>query len=76
MLHLERGGRALQVLVSPEDPRLHAALSALAEQARAGRLRRIALERVDGEPVLGSRWEPLLAAVGFHAGPRRLTLSA
>jgi ATP-dependent Lhr-like helicase len=36
----------------------------------------VALERVDGEAVLGSPWEPLLAAVGFHAGPRRLTLSA
>jgi ATP-dependent helicase Lhr and Lhr-like helicase len=76
VLYLERSGRALQVLVGHEDARLPAALGALAEHARAGHLRRIALEKVDGEPVLGSRWEPLLAAVGFHAGPRRLTLSA
>ncbi len=76
LLYLERGARAMQVLVAPEDPRLPAALSALADYARAGHLRRIALEKVDGESVLGSHWEPLLAAVGFHAGPRRLTLSA
>ncbi|HEY7830720.1 MAG TPA: DEAD/DEAH box helicase [Solirubrobacteraceae bacterium] len=76
LLYLERGARAMQVLVAPEDPRLPAALSALADHARAGHLRRIALEKVDGESVLGSHWEPLLAAVGFHAGPRRLTLSA
>jgi ATP-dependent Lhr-like helicase len=76
VLYLERGARALQVLVGPEDPRLPAALGALADCARGGRLRRIALEKVDGEAVLGSRWEPLLTDVGFHAGPRRLTLSA
>jgi ATP-dependent Lhr-like helicase len=76
LLYLERGARAMQVLVVPEDSRLPGALSALADYARAGHLRRIALEKVDGESVLGSRWEPLLAAVGFHAGPRRLTLSA
>jgi ATP-dependent Lhr-like helicase len=76
VLYLERAGRAMQVLVKTDDARLPAALAALAEHARAGYLPRIALEKVDGESVLGSRWEPLLAAVGFHAGPRRLTLSA
>ena len=78
-LYLERGGRALRVLLAQaiEDPRLPIALAALAEHARAGRLAgRIALERVDGEPVLGTRWEIALAEVGFRAGPRRLTLSA
>jgi ATP-dependent Lhr-like helicase len=76
VLYLERGARALQVLVAPEDPRLPGALLALAGHARSGRLSRVALERVDGEAVLGSRWEQLLIEVGFHAGPRRLTLSA
>jgi ATP-dependent Lhr-like helicase len=77
-LYLERGGHALRVLLGGvEDPRLPIALGALAEHVRAGRLAgRIALERVDGEPVLGTRWEAALAAVGFRAGPRRLTLSA
>jgi ATP-dependent Lhr-like helicase len=77
-LYLERGGRALRVLFEDvEDSRLPVALGALAEHVRAGRLvGRIGLERVDGEPVLGSRWEAALEEVGFRVGPRRLTLSA
>ena len=76
VLYLERGGRALQSLVAHDDARVPAALQALAEHARAGRIRRIALEKVDGEPVMGTPWEARLEAVGFRAGPRRLTLSA
>jgi ATP-dependent Lhr-like helicase len=76
VLYLERGGRALQALADHDDPRIPAALQALAEHARAGRIRRIALEKVDGEPVMGTPWETALAEVGFRAGPRRLTLSA
>ena len=34
------------------------------------------LERVDGEPVVGSGLEPLLIELGFRQGPRKLTLSA
>ncbi|HEU4703472.1 MAG TPA: DEAD/DEAH box helicase [Conexibacter sp.] len=76
VLYLERGGRALQSLVDATDPRIPVALQALADHARAGRIRRIALEKVDGEPVMGTPWEAALAEVGFRAGPRRLTLSA
>ncbi|HET6447919.1 MAG TPA: DEAD/DEAH box helicase [Conexibacter sp.] len=76
VLYLERGGRALQVLVGAEDQRIPPALQALADHAKAGRIRRIALEKVDGESVMGTRWESALADVGFRAGPRRLTLSA
>ena len=76
VLYLERGGRALQSLVAPDDARIPAALEALADHARAGRIRRIALEKVDGESVMGTPWEAALAEVGFRAGPRRLTLSA
>jgi len=76
VLHLDRGGRALITLVDPADPRLTPALEALAGHARAGRIRRIALERVDGEPALGSTLEPALVELGFRPGPRRLVLSA
>ncbi len=76
VLYLERGGRALQSLVAPDDARIPAGLQALADHAKAGRIRRIALEKVDGEPVMGTPWEAALEAVGFRAGPRRLTLSA
>jgi ATP-dependent helicase Lhr and Lhr-like helicase len=77
VLYLERGGRGLQAFAGPEEERVEVALAALAEHARAGRLGpRLALERVDGEPLLGTPWEAALAGVGFHAGPRRLTLGA
>ena len=52
------------------------ALEALAAFVPAGRDLRLSLERVDGEPVVGSPWESLLIDVGFRAGPRKLTLSA
>jgi ATP-dependent helicase Lhr and Lhr-like helicase len=76
VLYLERGGRALQMLIETDDDRLPAALAALTEHARAGRLKRIALEKVDGQPIIGSDWEVVLERAGFQAGPRRLTLSA
>jgi ATP-dependent Lhr-like helicase len=76
VLYLEPRGRGLRVLVGSDDSRVPVALAALAEEVRSGKLGRIALERIDGEPVLGSPWEAALAEVGFHAGPRRLTLGA
>jgi ATP-dependent Lhr-like helicase len=76
ILYVERGGRALQTFVAYDDPRLEPALAALVEQVRAGRLRRLALEKVDGEPALASPLGDALVALGFQPGPRRLTLSA
>ncbi len=76
VLYLERGARALQTLVEPEDPRLEPALSALVDQVRRGAIKRLALEKVDGEPALGSPLGAALIALGFQEGPRRLTLSA
>ena len=52
------------------------AFEALADAVRRGRIRRLGLERVDGEPVVGSAWEAPLIELGFRAGPRRLTLTA
>jgi ATP-dependent Lhr-like helicase len=76
ILYLERGGRALSTLVRPGDSRLPAALGALVAHVRAGRIKRVALEKVDGEPALGSALGPALVELGFQEGPRRLTLSA
>jgi ATP-dependent helicase Lhr and Lhr-like helicase len=76
IIYLERGGRALQTLVGAEDPRIEAALHALIEYVRAGRLKRVALEKVDGEAAIDSPLGPALVALGFQQGPRRLTLSA
>jgi len=76
VLYVERGGRGLQTLVGADDPRIEPALVELVEQVRAGRLKRIALEKVDGESAIDSPLGPLLVALGFQQGPRRLTLSA
>ena len=81
-LYLDRSGKGLTALREPLDgagearPWLREALEALADHVRRGRLKRIALERFDGEPVVGSAVEPLLVELGFRQGPRKLTLSA
>ena len=51
-------------------------LAALAEHVRAGRVKRLALEKVDGESAMSSPLAPALTALGFEEGPRRLTLTA
>jgi ATP-dependent helicase Lhr and Lhr-like helicase len=76
VLYVERGGKGLLPLREPEEGWLREALEALADHVRRGRLKRLAIERFDGEPVVGSELEPLLIDVGFRQGPRRLTLSA
>ncbi|MEA2324639.1 MAG: ATP-dependent helicase Lhr and Lhr-like helicase [Solirubrobacteraceae bacterium] len=76
VIYVERGGRGLSVLADPGDARVRPALEALAAFVTADRARRLSLERVDGEPVVGSRYEDLLVELGFRAGPRKLTLSA
>jgi ATP-dependent helicase Lhr and Lhr-like helicase len=80
-LYLERGGRSLITLASPSDgPRaldpLAAGLGALARAVRAGRVGKLALERIDGEPAIACRLAGALVELGFQAGPRRLTLTA
>ncbi|MBV9046646.1 MAG: DEAD/DEAH box helicase, partial [Solirubrobacterales bacterium] len=76
ILYLERGGRGLQTLVPADHPQLEPGLAALAEEVRRGRIKRLALEKVDGEPAIGSPFGPKLVELGFQEGPRRLTLSA
>ncbi len=82
VLYVERGGKGLVPLRDAFDasgqpePWVAEALEALADHVRRGRLRRLGLERFDGEPVVGSELETLLVQIGFRQGPRRLTLSA
>jgi ATP-dependent Lhr-like helicase len=76
VLYLERGGKALQTLVSSDDARLGPALIALVDHVRSGAIKRLALEKVDGESAMTSPLAPALTALGFQEGPRRLTLSA
>ena len=72
-LYVERGGRGLVTLA---DAPLGDALHALAEAVRAGRVGKLALERIDGEPAIASDLVGTLVELGFHSGPRKLTLSA
>jgi ATP-dependent Lhr-like helicase len=74
IVYLERGGRGLRVLI--DDQRLQPALEALVEEVRRGRIKRLGVEKVDGEPAMGSRLGGVLLSLGFQEGPRRLTLSA
>ena len=76
LLYVEAGGRGLVPLAEPEESWLRPALVALADFVRAGGMRRMAIERFDGQPVIGSLVEPMLEQAGFRQGPRRLTLSA
>ncbi|MDX6514397.1 MAG: ATP-dependent helicase Lhr and Lhr-like helicase, partial [Gaiellaceae bacterium] len=73
-LFVERGGRSLVPLRDPEESWLRPALAALVAHVRAGRGRRLSVERFDGEPVTGSVVLPLLVEAGFLAGPRRAVL--
>ena len=63
-------------MVGLDDPRLRPALTALAAFVTGGRGRKLSLERIDGEPVVGSPVEETLVELGFRSGPRKLTLSA
>jgi ATP-dependent Lhr-like helicase len=76
-LYVERGGRGLVTLADPaRQAALRAALEALAAAVRGGQVPKLALERIDGEPAISSPLAELLLELGFHTGPRRLTLSA
>jgi ATP-dependent Lhr-like helicase len=76
VLYVERGGKGLQILVPEDDSRVEPSLRALVEAVQRGRVRRLGIERVNGEPVVGSPYEETLLELGFRAGPRKLTLTA
>jgi ATP-dependent helicase Lhr and Lhr-like helicase len=76
VLFAEKNGRNLVPLTDHDEDRLHEALEALAEHVHKGRIRQLAVERFDGEPVVGSEIEPVLIELGFRQGPRKLTLTA
>jgi ATP-dependent Lhr-like helicase len=74
VLFAERGGRSLVPLRDPDESWLRPALAALVEHARNARLKRLAVERFDGEPVVETDAMALLVEAGFLAGPRRAVL--
>ena len=76
VVYVERGGKGLLALGEPDDAVLRQALEALAGTVRRGRIKRLAVERYDGESVVGSPAGELLLELGFRQSPRKLTLSA
>jgi ATP-dependent helicase Lhr and Lhr-like helicase len=76
VLFAEKNGRNLVPLGDYDSARLREALEALADHVHRGRIRQLAVERFDGEPVVGSEMEPVLIELGFRQGPRKLTLTA
>jgi ATP-dependent Lhr-like helicase len=72
-VYVERGGRGL-VTFAPDL--LEPAVAALSHLVAGGRARRLAPERIDGEPIAGTEAEQLLLAHGFLKGHRRLVLRA
>jgi ATP-dependent Lhr-like helicase len=77
VLYVERGGKGVVRLVELNADELAAAVRALADSVAAGRLAKLAVEKLDGDPVIGSGHEEALLDAGFsRGGPRKLTLAA
>ena len=75
-LFVERGGRSLLPLRDPDESWLRPALEALVAHVRRREIKRLAVERFDGAPIVSSEVMPLLLEIGFVAGPRRAVLRA
>ena len=76
IVYVERGGKGIVRLVALEGEALVEAISQLSEAAREQVVPKLAIERVDGEPVIGSGLEEQIIAAGFSRQPRRLVASA
>jgi ATP-dependent helicase Lhr and Lhr-like helicase len=72
LIYVERGGKGILRLQKIDDGEFIECLGALAEAAQAGQIEKLAVERVDGEPVIGSGMEAALIEAGFRRQPRRL----
>ncbi len=73
VLYVERGGRSLVPLRDPAEEWLRPALAALVAHVKAGGLKRLAVERFDGEPVAGTGGDATARGCGVprRPAPRR-----
>jgi len=76
VVFVERGGRGLLRLQQIEGEELEQAMRALADAVAAGQLPKLAVEKLDGEAIIGSGHEDALVGAGFSRGPRKLTATA
>jgi ATP-dependent helicase Lhr and Lhr-like helicase len=72
IVYAERGGKGILRLARLDSAELAAALTALHDGAASGLLPRLAIEKIDGEPVIGSGLEETLIEAGFSRQPRRM----
>jgi ATP-dependent helicase Lhr and Lhr-like helicase len=72
MLYVERGGRGILRLAPLEGEELAGMLGELAAAAGDGVIEKLAVERLDGEPVMGTAIEQAMVDAGFRRQPRRL----
>ena len=75
ILYVERGGKGIVRLIELEGDELVEAVTQLAEAVGKGRLPKLGIERVDGDPVLGSGLEEEILAAGFTRQPRKLVVA-
>ena len=76
LLFVERGGRGILRLAELGARSSRRRSAQLADAAHDGLVPRLGIERVDGEPVIGSELEGMLLDAGFSRQPRRLVASA
>jgi len=69
LLTSERGGKGILRLAELNDGDFIEVLGAIAEAAQAGQIEKLAIERVDGEAVIGSGLEPAMIEAGFRRQP-------
>ncbi|MEX1219067.1 MAG: DEAD/DEAH box helicase [Solirubrobacterales bacterium] len=75
LLFLEKGGKGILRLVPGlETAELTRLLAAFVEMAEQGTIPPLKIERFDGEPLIGSNFEPLLLAAGFSRQPRKMVV--
>ncbi|MDX6583994.1 MAG: ATP-dependent helicase Lhr and Lhr-like helicase [Solirubrobacterales bacterium] len=76
IVYVERGGKGIVRLIELEGEELTAAIAQLAEAAQEKVIPKLGIERVDGEPVMGSGLEEAIIAAGFSRQPRKLVAAA
>ncbi len=75
VLYMERGGRTMLLFTEDEDL-MEVVAGALVERLRAAKTARLAVEQVNGAPVLHSAFGAALQRAGFRSSPSGLRFSS
>ncbi len=76
IIYVERGGKGILRFGTLEGEELSAALGALIEAVGKGVIPKLGIEKLDGEPIMGSGLEETLVEAGFSRQPRKLVVAA